>query len=583
MPIQILRPARGINTTKEQVIEVMSQFSSRPALSMRTEAGELVEYTYGQLRDHIIELSTYLIEKLGVKKGERVALISESRVEWPVVWYAVTSCGAIVVPVDVFMNANEMIFPLTDSGAKIAFVSATQLEKLEEVKDSLKNIKRIIVLDRVQDLEEKGYLFFYDVLQAGRELIEKGDKKFFKRKVSPDDVASLIYTSGTTGVSKGVMLTHKNIMSDAEAMYQCVPIGPEDRVVSVLPLHHSYECTAGLVTLLHFGASVRYARTLRSDLLLAVMREVRPTVMLVVPLLLEKLASGVWKALRKRGILVYLLFRFFYFLGVLSKKLFGRNIFSFLFSPIRKQMGIDHLRFFISGGGPLAKEVIDDFDIMGVLVLQGYGLTEASPVVSLNTPWQNKPGSVGLPIPGVEAKIRDPDDEGVGELLIRGPIVMKGYYKNPKATKEALRDGWLYTGDLAMIDEEGFIWIKGRLKNIIVTRGGKNVYPEELELLLVQSPYIMEALVIGERDETGTEYPYAIIVPDLEALEEHARTFHITLNDETMRKIIASEIKKHTHHVASYKRIKDFEIRLEELPKTSTKKIKRYLFQKHRF
>ncbi len=575
-----LKKELNIKTFKDFVLKVLPRYKDRKALSIDKEDLS-ISYTYKELIDNIISLSYALLD-LGFKRGDKISILSESRPRWGISYFAITSLGITAVPIDIYLKPKEMAYMLNHSEAKAIFVSSGLLNKFNEIKSELSNIEYVFTLDKV---EEDGHIFIDNLIEKGRRLRKDdlGDSKFANAEVDEEDVASLLYTSGTTGVSKGVMLTHRNILSDVDAVYQEFNFSEKDRAVSVLPLHHSYEFTAGLVTLLYCGLGITYAGSLAPQILINTFRKVRPTVVLVVPLLVEKLYKGVWREIKKKGKTAYYIMQTLNSLSIFFCKYLKLPIGRYLFRSIVEKLGLTELRFFISGGGPLSKPLISGYRNFGIEILQGYGLTETSPITNVNLEWKNKIGSVGPAIPGVEVKISNPDNEGKGEIIIKGPVVMKGYYKNEEATKEVLRDGWLYTGDSGYLDKDGFLYITGRLKSMIVTKGGKNIFPEEIELVLSQSPYIAEVLVVGRYDPSKRdEVPYAIIYPNYEELELIAKEKGFELTDEKIKEILKKEIQELSRELADYKRVKDFELRKEEFPKTSTRKIKRYLFQEER-
>ncbi len=575
-----LKEELNIKTFKDFVLKVLPKYKERKALSIDREDLK-ISYTYGELIDKIISLSYALLD-LGFKRGDKISILSESRPKWGLSYFAITSIGITAVPIDIYLKPKEMAYMLEHSEAKGIFVSSGLLGKFSEIEDSLPNIKHVFTLDKI---DGEKYIFIEDLIDKGKKLRENDpeDSKFIKAEVEEEDIASLLYTSGTTGISKGVMLTHKNILSDVDAVYQEFNFSEKDRAVSVLPLHHSYEFTAGLVTLLYCGLGITYAGSLAPQVLIGAFRKVKPTVVLVVPLLVEKLYKGVWREIKKKGKTVYYIMQSLNSLSLFFCKYLKLPIGKYLFRSIVEKLGLTELRFFISGGGPLSRPLISGYRNFGIEILQGYGLTETSPITNVNLEWKNKVGSVGPAIPGVQVKISNPDNEGKGEIIIKGPVVMKGYYKNEEATNEVLRDGWLYTGDSGYLDRDGFLYITGRLKSMIVTKGGKNIFPEEIELVLSQSPYIAEVLVVGRYDPSKKdEVPYAIIYPNYEELELIAKERGFELTDEKIREILKREIQELSRELADYKRVKDFELRKEEFPKTSTRKIKRYLFQEER-
>ncbi len=569
-----------LKTFKDFVLKVLPKYKERKALSIDKEDLR-VSYTYKELREKIISLSYRLLD-MGFERGDKISILSESRPRWSIAYFAITSIGVTAVPVDIYLKPKEMTYMLNHSETKAIFISSGLLSKFNEIKDELPNIKYVFTLDRI---EGNGYMFIDEMIKKGEALRKEDpeDRRFVEAPVEEEDIASLLYTSGTTGVSKGVMLTHKNILSDVDAVYQIFNFAEKDRAVSVLPLHHSYEFTAGLVTLLYCGLSVTYAGSLAPQVLIGTFRKVRPTVVLVVPLLLEKLYKGVWREIKKKGKMIYYIMNSLHGISMFLCKYLNIRIGKFIFRSIVERLGLADLRFFISGGGPLSKPLISGYKNFGITILQGYGLTETSPITNVNLEWKNKIGSVGPAIPGVKVDIANKDKDGRGEIIISGPVVMKGYYKNEEATREVLRDGWLYTGDSGYLDSDGFLYITGRLKSMIVTKGGKNIFPEEIELVLSESPYIAEVLVVGRYDPNKKdEVPYAIIYPNYEELEFLAKEKGFELTDEKIKDILKREIQELSKELADYKRVKDFELRKEEFPKTSTRKIKRYLFQEER-
>ncbi len=575
-----LKEEKGIYTFKDFVLKVLPIHNDRMALHIERDDLK-VSYTYRELQDNIIWLS-YALMDLGFKRGSKIAILSESRPKWGLSYFAITSLGITAVPIDIYLKPKEIAHILNHSESEAIFISSGLLNKFKEIKGELANIKYIFTLDPI---EGENYTYIEDLIEKGKKLREgdTSDDKYLATPVDEEDVASLLYTSGTTGVSKGVMLTHKNILSDVDAVYQIFAFTEKDRAVSVLPLHHSYEFTAGLVTLLYCGLGITYAGSLAPQVLIGTFKKVRPTVVLVVPLLLEKLYKGVWREIKKKGKLVYYLMNSLNSLSIFFCRYLHIPIGKYLFKSIVRKLGLTDLRFFISGGGPLSKALISGYRNLGVTILQGYGLTETSPITNVNLEWKNKIGSVGPAIPGVKVDIANKDKDGRGEIIISGPVVMKGYYKNEEATREALRDGWLYTGDSGYLDSEGFLYITGRLKSMIVTKGGKNIFPEEIELTLSQSPYIAEVLVIGRYNpDKKDEVPYALVYPNYEELELLAKEKGFKLTDDKIREIIKKEIQELSRELADYKRVKDFELRKEEFPKTSTRKIKRFLFQEER-
>ena len=558
------------NLTIPQMLErSVGLYGGRMALSS-FKSGKLVGITYSELERRAKALASGLIQQ-GVKKGDRIGLLSENRPEWGLAYLGILLSGAIVVPLDSLLKVSELKHIIGESETKIVICSNKFISDMEDAKNSVDSLEKIICMDDCP----KNTVFFLE------ELLEQGDKNrvdFIYPE--PQDIASIIYTSGTTGSSKGVILSHKNIMSDIWGLQKMIKFYPEDNFLSILPLHHTLESTCGFLTPLSGGEMITYARSLKSKEILEDIRNSGATILIGVPLLYEKMLFGIFKAIEKKPIFTQLLFKANFNLCKLSKMLLGLDFGKTFFKGLRGKAGLSSLRLFICGGAPLDPEIPRCFDYLGITFLQGYGLTEASPVLTLNPYHKAKYVSVGIAIPGAEVKISDPDSSGIGEIAARGDMVMKGYDNNEEATSFAFKDGWFLTGDSGWVDKEGYFYIGGRLKNVIVTRAGKNIYPEEVEFHLLKSFYISEVLVLGREIGGGKgEEPYAIVVPNYEYFDQMAKQENITLSSEKIEAVIKSEIAKCCDDIADYKRVKGFKIREEEFEKTSTKKIKRYLYQ----
>ncbi len=474
---------------------------------------------------------------------------------------AVASLGAVLVPLDTQLKSQEIRHILTDSEAVALIATPSFRETVEEATARLAGLKHILPMNNLSAL------------------YETPEPKTLKRQVQLDDLAAIIYTSGTTGQSKGVMLSHKNIMSDVDSAYQVFQYDHHDNFISVLPLHHTFEATCGMLVPLYVGATITYAQSLKSRDIINDIRDSRATMMVGVPLLYEKMYQGIVRAVKEKPLLTRMAFSTSNGLVRSIKTITGKRAGGQVFKSLREKAGLSTLRLFVSGGAALSPEVGRGFETLGFQIIQGYGLTESAPVLTINTVDNPDHASVGAPVTCVELKIVDPDANGIGEIAARGPNVMLGYYKNPKATEAAIRDGWLYTGDLGYIDKRGCLYITGRAKNLIVSAAGKNIYPEEVEAQLLNSQFIAEVLVIGEQNpQTGREEVHAIIYPSFEALDEHAAKHKLTMDTAQIEKIIKEEVRHQCGHLADYKRVKHFSLREEEFPKTTTRKIKRYLF-----
>jgi long-chain acyl-CoA synthetase len=506
-----------------------------------------------------------LLESEGVKRGDRVGIQSENRPEWGLAYLAILETGAVVVPIDAQLKAQEVGEILATASATHCVVSARQQPLLEQVRLDRLSELRLVSLDpdgRLPSWEQAQARF------AGRPAREATG--------SPDDLAVLIFTSGTTGQAKGVMLSHSNLLHNVETVERVFEFGPADRFLSVLPLHHTFESTAGLLCPLRVGASVAYARGLDSRTLREDLTGSEATVILGVPLLYEKLLTALHRGIDEAPGVQRLAANALLALTRLARVATGWRIGRVLMRPVREKSGVSRIRMFVTGAAPLAREVFWGFMDLGWPMLEGYGLTEASPVVCAGRPHRPLPGAVGWPLPGIEVRIDHPDAEGSGEIAVRGPNVMLGYFGNPAATAEVLRDGWLYTGDLGRVLRDGRVKITGRLKNMIATAAGKKIYPEEIEFHLANSPYVLEVVVAGGRDARGErEEVQAHVYPNVPELEKLARASGSACDDAFVEEALKRDIESRCQDLAPFKRVKRVIVRRQEFPKTTTGKIRR--------
>ncbi len=561
--IQVNRvmPPRNLHTIREMV-ESFDARGGVPALSMKKEGGYWT-LSYVELAEHIKALAAGL-RGLGAAKGSRIGLISENRSEWVISYLAVASSASVIVPYDILLKTEELASIIRASGARVILTSA---EYLEKVKKAAGDGVRIVIFDPVPG---ENLISFLDLLEQGRARIREGADPFTDR-VEPDGLAALIFTSGTTGTPKGVQLSHRNLVENGDGVQQTTVLGPGDNWIIVLPFHHTYPTALGIFVPLLTGGRITTVPSLKTNILIQIMKETGATCIPAMPLLVERMYKGILAKVKEKPPLVRVLFKVMLAVSRFFLKAFGLRIGKLLFGSVARELGVQKLKFFISGGGPIAKDVIDGMDSLGLATYQGYGLTETSPVISSCCPAHNKSGSVGLPLTNVEVRIDTPDANGNGEILARGSNVMLGYLGMPEKTKEVIdSEGWLHTGDLGKLDADGYLYITGRLKNIIVTKGGKNIYPEEIENMLLSSPIISEVVVIGKLDKDGGEYPYAVVYPDPEEVKG--------MGDEEVRRLVQAEIRTAMAGAAPYKVPLGFEVSKEELPKTSTRKVKRFLF-----
>ncbi len=486
-------------------------------------------------------------------KGDRIAVVSENRPEWCASYLAIVGHGGIAVPIDIQLGSDEIRNLLMDSGAKIAFCcNKTESNVLRAIEGL--DIRKI-------NFDDKAALSGFP--PPGH---RDTDARSVNCPVAPDDIASIIYTSGTTGKPKGVLLTHANFCSDAKALIQANVVTHDDNALAVLPLHHTYPFMCSFLVPLFLGATITFSTGLKAPDLLSAIKENSPTVLIGVPRLFEMLRNGIISGTRERGVLSWVLPGILRLSGILRRSS-GLNTGRIIFAAVhRKFSGI---RFFASGGARLDPAVMRDLEAMGFTVLEGYGLTETSPVITFNPPEKRKPGSAGKPLPGIEIAIRDD-----GEIIAKGPVVMKGYYKNKEATLEAIKDGWLFTGDLGYIDKEGYLFITGRKKEVIVLSSGKNVYPEEVETAYMTIPLIKE-ICVTEIERSGAsgvvDAVQAVIVPDFEFA---IRNSIGNINDELGWKINEVSVR-----LPDFMRIRGYRLSSGPLPRTPLGKLRRFMVQ----
>jgi len=522
------------------------------SIALIGNGGNGQQVSYNQLKDMITCCSGKL-HSLGYGKNDRIGIFSENCPEWSVAYLSILSCGATVVPIDPAMKENELVKFLRIASVKFVFCS----EKL------IKSVKDIIALNDFQ--MELCSLNGSDVNNLNSMI---GDDKFVEESVPPDQTAVIIYTSGTTGDPKGVNLTHKNIIANIKSIEKAKICVKNTRFLSILPLFHTFESTVGLLYPLYCGYAIIYARSLTPKILIEDIKNNQITCLLAVPLLYEKFYNAIQRKLKSAPLIKRTLFKSLFLLSRVNK-----NLGTALFKSFREKAGLGSIKRFISGGAPLPPTITEWFHTIGIKLIQGYGLTECSPVVTVNHPDDIRYNSIGPVLPDVEVRIDNPNNEGIGEIIVRGDNCTPGYIDNPLATAELIRNGWLYTGDLGKI-VNGHCYVTGRKKNLIVSGGGKNIYPEEIECELDLSGLILESIVYGKIKEGKTgESICAIIVPDMDVIESTEK-----LSPERIRELIKIEVDEVNKRISDYKRIEKFEIRLEEFEKTSTKKIKRRLY-----
>lgn len=548
---------------KDMLNKSVEKFGSRPAYVLKTEEGKLKEITYKELKNDIDHLGTALIN-LGLK-DKRIAVIGDNRYEWAVSYLAIANGTGIVVPLDKALPNNEIESLIMRSDVEAIIYTSKYDEIMEELKDKKNtNLKYFISMD----LEERtdGVISFRKLIEKGKEQLENGDKKFLDAEINPDVMGIMLFTSGTTSQSKAVMLSHKNIVSDLMAISSILYIDEKDRFLSFLPLHHTFECTAGFLFPISRGSSIAFCEGIRH--IADNIKEYEITIMVSVPVLYEAMCKKVIKAIESQGKLKTVNFGMKISNGLLK---FGLDVRDKLFKQIHENLG-PKLRLLVAGGAALNPETEKIFNGLGITMYQGYGLTETSPVIAVEDDKYRRNGSIGKVLPTLEVKIKDANEEGIGELLVKGPTVMLGYYQNEEATKETIdEDGWLNTGDLAKIDKDGFIFITGRKKYVVVLKNGKNVYPEELEILINKIAGVSESFVYGKLEDDGDYKISAKIVYDKDIMKD----IYGIEDKEQIKEKLWKEVKRINKTMPTYKYIKEISVTNEELIKTTTRKIKR--------
>lgn len=578
-----------IETIPQVFINTVKSFQ-KDNLLLYKSGGKYVPVSTSEFEEKVKGF-TLGLKDLGLNPGEKLIILSENRPEWVMANFANLCLGAITVPIYTTLTPEQIRYIIDDSNAKIVVCSNLDMwKKLDAIKDELDKVTHFIIFESEAP---EGVLSFKKVVASGNKLASDEPNLFEKTalRVQPEDVASIIYTSGTTGVPKGVMLTHHNLISNMMAVCQVIEFTVDDIALSWLPLSHSFEHLV-TVAYIYKGVSIGYAESVET--VGENMQELRPHLLTSVPRLYEKIYSAIMESVQSGSALKRKIFFWALKTGKKAgqKKLTGQKVSPMLemkrkiahklvFSKIIAKTG-GRVRIFISGAAPLSKDIAEFFHALGIVILEGYGLTETAPCITLNTFQHLRFGTVGRPVSGVEVKIAED-----GEILAKGPNIMKGYYNKPAETAEVFDGEWFKTGDVGLIDSDGFITITDRKKDIIVTAGGKNVAPQQIENLLRTSPFINNVLAIGDR----RKFISALIVPEFDKLESYAMANKISfssreelLNNEKILNKIEEEMAKSTEDLARYEKIKkfallkrDFEIEKGEL--TPTLKVKRNIVE----
>ena len=557
---------RQIRDLKDMLVQSTELYSENEAFYIKSEEGNYKGIKYREFKKEVDAFGTALVD-LGLK-GKSIAVIGENRYEWCLAYLAVANGVGIIVPLDRELPADEIENLLIRSHAAAVVFSGKHEKDMRRISAALPQVEHFISMDAEDD--DNRFLSMKKLIQKGSDLMDTGDRSYIEATIDPEAFGILIFTSGTTDLAKGVMLSHKNIVTNIMSVCSVLYIDDTDSTLCILPLHHTYACTTSFLLMLYNGCRISFIEGLRH--IAKNMKDTGPTIIMAMPLLLESMYKKIWDSIKKQKSTYKVKAAL-----LISKMLLlaGIDIRKKLFRQIHENVG-GRLRLIISGAAALDPDVSRGFRQFGIPLMQGYGLTECSPIVTVNQLQKFRDDSIGLPLPCNEAMLYKPNKEGIGELVVKGDNVMLGYFENSLATEKALRDGWFHTGDMGKMTREGFFSLTGRKKNVIVTKNGKNIYPEEVEEYLGKSPFIAESMVYGKDDEASEEtFVYAIIVPDMDMIKHRLGKSQVTEDEVFM--IIDAEVKNVNKKMPLYKRIRQFTIRKEEFAKTSTKKIKRYM------
>jgi long-chain acyl-CoA synthetase len=564
---------RAIKDIKELLNGSAELFADRPAFWIKKFKGdEYQQITYKRLKNDVDALGTKMLE-MGLG-GQKIAVTGQGCYEWFVTYLAIVNGVGVVVPVDKEFDASMVQNVLDTAECKTIFYTSGESKKISQLNGIENKIKMEVYGDRTSDdepfsyREEEGCIPWKKLLQEGCELVEAGREDYINAVIDNKKMSILLFTSGTTGTPKGVMLSHWNIAFDVMEIARLEEIRPDDITLSVLPIHHTYESTGSLL-FLYRGASIAYSEGLKY--ISKNMLEVHNTFFIAVPLLLETVYDRIWKTARKQG--KEKLLKKAIALNNKTRSV-GLNFGNQLFRSVKKQLG-GKLRMAVSGAAAVSPEIVRGFDDLGISIVSGYGLTETSPMIAATPAFSDKryrkAGSTGICVKNGEMKIVNPDEDGIGEIWYKGENVMLGYYNMPELTAETIVDGWFKTGDLGFFDPEGWLYITGRKKNVIVTTTGENIYPEEIEELINKNEFVKESMVYA-LDRNGTDVVAVQILPDEEALTER---FGKMPSDEMVEHLMKEVISDVNDKLPVYKIIRSVTVRKDDFVRTTTRKIKR--------
>lgn len=559
--------SKDYQNIREVLDNAFTNFPENVAFKIKKTGGKRPTYKEIKYRDfqkEINALGTELIN-LGLK-DKRIAIMSKNRYEWILSYVAVLNGTGIAVPLDKGLPDEETESSLQRSKADCIIFSNEHFQAIKKIKErKLTNVTKFICMDPVTDEEKKeGFLYLEDLIEDGKKLVKNGDTRFINSKIDNDKMSIILFTSGTTSKSKAVMLSHKNIASNITAMNKAENFLSTDVNMAFLPFHHTFGST-GILIFLNHGCTNVFCDGIRH--IQENMKEYKVSIFVCVPLLIEAMYKKIEKEIERQGKttlikLVTPISNFLLKIGIDVRRKIFKDIISNLGGALRE---------IISGASGLDPKVARAFNNFGILTIQGYGLTETSPVLAAENENCIRYGSIGFPLPGVTMEVNEPNKYGIGELIAKGPNVMLGYYDNEEATKETLKDGWFHTGDLGKKDKDGYFFITGRKKNVIVLKNGKNIYPEELEILIAKLPYVEESMVFGYPKDDDLIVSVEITY-NKEYVEENFKDF----SKDELHKKIWEDIKEINKGLTNYKHIKKLIITDEPMIKTSTAKVKRH-------
>ena len=562
----------NFKTIKEVFLKSKEEFADRTFILEKFNPKEdFKEITYKEFGEDVIALGTALVNKYNLK-DERIVIIGETTYDWYLSYMAALCGVGIAVPTDKELPPNEIQNVVERSRATAVIYSGKKKEAIKKIEDNLPTVKYFIQMYSDEKLSGRT-VGFNTILNEGKEMVKAGDDSFVKIEVDPEEFKVLLFTSGTTSNSKGVMLCNRNLAENINSVSAYVNLTKEDRLLSILPIHHTYESTIGFLIPMAKGSSIAVCQGLKY--IVPNLKETKPTSLLAVPLLIESLYKKINATIEKSG-KAGLVNSMIHVTNAL--KSVGVDIKKKVFAEIYENLG-GNIKYIVSAAAPIDAKVGKWLQDIGIIFLQGYGLTETAPITALTPEFDTKIGSAGRAVTCAELKIDNPNENGEGEILIKSETLMIGYYEDQEATDEAIKvdengDRWFHSGDVGYLDNDGFLYITGRCKNVIVTQNGKNIYPEEIELLLGYVTEIKECMVYGKEVEGQKELVVSVkVIPNYEDIEEK---YGKDLSEEEIYNIIWEKIKEVNHKLTSYKAIKNLEIKKDEFVKTTTMKIKRH-------